>query len=198
MWSYTPSRCRTGTRLSTPFPRTAQSVTFKNWRGMSDSGGWRIKRCINLDAASVRFLSEEEVAKFRRFDLLDERHRRQAERVAAAQSRSRGATGRGEPAPPHKYRYLSGLCTTTWRSGDIRGHDLAVRQLASGPEGIPIELYCFTNTTAWGEYEGIQGDIFDHLLAIVPEFGLRLYQPAGTDLAGIGMASEISRAESPS
>jgi miniconductance mechanosensitive channel len=61
---------------------------------------------------------------------------------------------------------------------------LMVRQLASGPEGLPLEIYCFTNTTAWVQYEGIQADIFDHLLAIVPEFGLRLYQkPAGSDLA---------------
>jgi miniconductance mechanosensitive channel len=61
---------------------------------------------------------------------------------------------------------------------------LLVRQLSPGPEGVPIELYCFTTTTAWGEYEDIQADIFDHLLAIVPEFGLRLFQqPAGTEFS---------------
>jgi miniconductance mechanosensitive channel len=66
------------------------------------------------------------------------------------------------------------------------GMTLLVRQLPSGPQGVPIEVYCFTNTTDWGRYEGIQGDIFDHLLAIVGEFGLRLYQqPAGADLAGL-------------
>jgi miniconductance mechanosensitive channel len=64
-----------------------------------------------------------------------------------------------------------------------------VRQLAPGPEGLPLEIYCFTNTTAWIEYEGIQADIFDHLLAVVPEFGLRLYQkPAGSDLANLAAA----------
>ena len=63
---------------------------------------------------------------------------------------------------------------------------LIVRQLAPGPEGLPLEIYCFTNTTAWADYEGIQSDIFDHLLAIVPEFGLRLFQkPAGSDLASL-------------
>ena len=62
------------------------------------------------------------------------------------------------------------------------GMTLLVRQLSPGPEGLPIEIYCFTNTTVWGDYEGIQADVFDHLLAIVPEFGLRLYQkPAGSD-----------------
>jgi miniconductance mechanosensitive channel len=63
---------------------------------------------------------------------------------------------------------------------------LIVRQLAPGPEGLPLEIYCFTNTTEWAVYEDIQSDICDHLLAIVPEFGLRLYQkPAGSDLANL-------------
>jgi miniconductance mechanosensitive channel len=63
---------------------------------------------------------------------------------------------------------------------------LLVRQLASGSEGVPIEVYCFTNTTDWNAYEAIQGDIFDHLLAIVSEFGLRLYQqPSGGDFASL-------------
>jgi miniconductance mechanosensitive channel len=61
---------------------------------------------------------------------------------------------------------------------------LIVRQLAPGPEGLPLEIYCFTNTTAWAVYEDIQSDIFDQLLAIVPEFDLCLYQqPAGSDIA---------------
>ena len=63
---------------------------------------------------------------------------------------------------------------------------LIVRQLAPGPEGLPLEIYCFTNTTEWAVYEDIQSDVFDHLLAIVPEFGLRLYQkPAGSDLLNL-------------
>jgi miniconductance mechanosensitive channel len=64
-----------------------------------------------------------------------------------------------------------------------------VRQLELGSEGMPLEIYCFTNTTDWGDYEGIQSDVFDHLLSIVPEFGLRLYQkPAGSDLANLKTA----------
>ena len=58
-----------------------------------------------------------------------------------------------------------------------------VRQLQPGPEGLPLEIYCFTNTIAWADYEGIQADIFDHILSILPEFDLRVFQnPAGTDL----------------
>ena len=67
---------------------------------------------------------------------------------------------------------------------------LLVRQLPPRPEGLPIELYCFTTTTAWGEYEDIQSDIFDHLLAIAGEFGLRLFQkPAGKDLEALRLAN---------
>jgi miniconductance mechanosensitive channel len=67
-----------------------------------------------------------------------------------------------------------------------KGMTLIVRQLDPGPEGLPLEIYCFTNTTEWAAYEDIQSDILDHLLAIVPEFGLRLYQkPAGSDFANL-------------
>jgi miniconductance mechanosensitive channel len=60
---------------------------------------------------------------------------------------------------------------------------LLVRQLQPAPQGLPLEIYCFTNTTAWGDYEGIQSDIIDHLLAIMPEFGLRIFQePSGLDM----------------
>ena len=68
-----------------------------------------------------------------------------------------------------------------------KGMTLMVRQLSPTPEGLPIEIYCFTTTTAWTEYEGIQSDIFDHLLAIVPEFNLRVYQtPSGADMRALG------------
>jgi miniconductance mechanosensitive channel len=68
---------------------------------------------------------------------------------------------------------------------------LLVRQLKPGPEGLPIEIYCFTKTTAWVEYEDVQSDIFDHMLAILPEFGLRIFQkPTGADLERLGQAVE--------
>jgi miniconductance mechanosensitive channel len=70
------------------------------------------------------------------------------------------------------------------------GMTLLVRQLAPGPEGLPIQIYCFTDTVNWGEYEAIQGDIFDHLLAVLPHFGLRLYQqPGGADLRRLRQSS---------
>ena len=72
---------------------------------------------------------------------------------------------------------------------------LIVRQIEASGEGIPLELYCFSKTTAWSEYEGIVSDIFDHLIAILPEFGLRLYQkPAGADLRDV-IAAVLGRDE---
>lgn len=167
------------------------SDSFKNWRGMSASGGRRIKRALHIDASSIHFLGAEEVSHLKRFSLLhdylsgkegelDEHNRELAKRNAA-----------GQEAVVNRRR-LTNIGTFrayVWRY--LRQHPkirqdmtLLVRQLSPGPEGIPIELYCFTTTTAWGEYEDIQADIFDHLLAIVPEFGLRLFQrPVGTEFS---------------
>lgn len=173
------------------------SDSFRNWRGMSLSGGRRIKRALYLDASSVRFLSEEEVDKFKRFDLLKDyiggkqgdllQHNEQV----------------GDASDGVNYRRLTNLGTfrayvynyLRARPDIHKGMTLLVRQLAPCEKGVPIELYCFTTTTAWSEYEGIQADVFDHLLAIVPEFGLRLYQqPSGSDVAAL---AGLSGAEMP-
>ena len=162
------------------------SDSFKNWRGMSDAGGRRIKRSLFLDAGSVRFLSEAEVDKFKRFDLLrdyvygkqhDLTHHNADVGDAGDAVNQRRLTNIGT-FRAYVYNYLKAR-------QDIRDDmTLLVRQLAPGPTGVPLEIYCFTETTAWGEYEGIQGDVFDHLLAIVPEFGLVLYQqPSGEDVS---------------
>jgi len=165
------------------------SESFRNWRGMTQSGGRRIKRAIYLDTSSIRFLTDDEVDRFRKFALLrtyiadKEReladYNAQLDAPALADVNLRRLTNVGT-FRAYALRYLE---------QHPRIHQnltLLVRQLAPGPEGLPIELYCFTNTTAWAEYEDIQSNIFDHLLAIVPDFGLRLYQkPAGSDLAGL-------------
>jgi len=170
------------------------SDSFKNWRGMSQSGGRRIKRSLSLDAGSIRFLTDAEVEKFKRFALLrsyiDDKQTNLAEYNEALEAEVpagengdvnlRRLTNIGT-FRAYIYNYLK------HHPSIHRGMTLLVRQLAPGPEGVPIELYCFTNITAWNDYEGIQGDIFDHLLSIVPDFGLRLYQkPAGSDLSRVG------------
>jgi miniconductance mechanosensitive channel len=161
---------------------------FQNWRGMADSGGRRIKRALVLDQNSIRFLADEEVAALKRFKMLEgylaDKRAEIAEWNAAELS--------GEDAPVNARR-LTNIGTLRayieaylrWHPGlQTDGFTLLVRQLPPGPQGLPIELYCFTNTTVWAKYEAIQADIFDHLLAIVPEFGLTVFQePTGRDLA---------------
>ncbi len=165
------------------------SDSFKNWRGMSQTGARRIKRAIHLDVNSIRFQTPDEVNHFKRFALLkDYIEGKEAELdeynaalgVAVEEAvNTRRLTNIGS-VRAYAFNYLS-------RHPEIHpGMTLLVRQLAPGPEGLPLEIYCFTNTTVWAEYERIQADVFDHLLAVVPEFGLRLYQqPAGSDLSGL-------------
>lgn len=167
------------------------SDSFKNWRGMSLSGGRRIKRALYLDASSVHFMNEQEVERCGRFVLLDEYLvGKRGELSTYNESLVGSADGDRDTAV--NMRRLTNI--GTFRAYAARylekhpqvhkGMTLMVRQLAPGPQGIPIELYCFTTTTAWGEYEDIQADMFDHLLAIIPEFGLRLFQqPAGTEFS---------------
>ena len=167
------------------------SDSFKNWRGMSASGGRRIKRSLHLDASSIHFMTEDELNRSKRFLLLEEYLAGKEGELTEYNRELAGATAQERDAAVNMRR-LTNIGTFrayAWRY--LKQHPkirqdmtLLVRQLPPGPQGIPIELYCFTTTTAWGEYEDIQADIFDHLLAIVPEFGLRLFQqPAGTEFS---------------
>jgi len=163
--------------------------SFKNWRGMSQAGARRIKRAIYIDVSTIRMQTEEEVEHFTRFALLKDYIKDKEQELSDynsglatevdAQFNGRQLTNIGT-FRAYAYNYLRN------HPKIHEGMTLIVRQLAPGPEGLPLEIYCFTNTTAWGVYEDIQSDIFDHLLAIVPEFGLRLYQkPAGSDFANL-------------
>jgi len=167
--------------------------SFKNWRGMQESGGRRIKRALDIDQTSVRFLSHEEQQQFQRFFLIrDYLADKQTEieqwnlemlqgDTDAAAVNSRRMTNLGV-FRAYLLQYL--------RSNPSLRQDmtLIVRQLPPSPTGLPLEIYCFTNTTAWVEYEAIQSDIFDHVLAILPEFGLRIFQqPSGQDWQALRM-----------
>jgi miniconductance mechanosensitive channel len=163
--------------------------SFKNWRGMSQSGGRRIKRAIFIDVSSIRFQTQDEVDHFTRFALLKDYVRNKEQELA-----DYNAGLATEVDAEVNRRRLTNVGTFRAYAYDyLKNHPridknmtLIVRQLAPGPEGLPLEIYCFTNTTEWAAYEDIQSDIFDHLLAIVPEFGLCLYQkPAGSDLANL-------------
>ncbi len=169
------------------------SESFRNWRGMSEAGGRRIKRTIRLDAASVRFLRDDDVARLKQIALL--RPYLEAKELDVRRTNSELQHRLGALAvEPANQRRLTNLGTfRAYVQAYLRQHPaihkqmtLMVRAMEPSSEGVPMELYCFTATTAWAEYEGIQSDIFDHLLAILPEFGLRLYQrPSGNDVASM-------------
>ncbi|NWL79831.1 mechanosensitive ion channel protein MscS [Pseudomonas taiwanensis] len=163
--------------------------SFKNWRGMQESGGRRIKRCLYLDQNSVHFLSEDDIDRLHRFRLLDGYLKAKESELLSWNSQldeslrlpinSRQLTNIGTFRAYVEHYLRENL--------DIRKDmTLIVRQLAPTADGLPLELYCFTNTTAWASYESIQSDIFDHLLAILPEFGLRVFQhPSGADMRAL-------------
>jgi len=166
------------------------SESFRNWRGMSDSGGRRIKRSISIDQNLIRFLSDDEVKHLGGFRVLREYLDHKEKEIAEW-----NAGELGSDSDPINARRLTNVGTLrAYIIGYLKSHPkisddftLLVRQLAPGPEGLPIEIYCFTSTTNWGEYEAIMADIFDHLLAILPEFGLKIFQePTGSDVQLIG------------
>ena len=163
------------------------SESFKNWRGMSASGGRRIKRSVALDLQSVRFLTDDEIARFEQWSLL--RDYIAVKRAELAEANTQPDLNPETRADLRRLTNIGTLRAWIWATlrnhPDIHqtGHTLLVRQLAAGPQGVPIEVYCFSNNTDWIAYEDIQADLFDRILAMVPEFGLRVFQePAGSDL----------------
>lgn len=163
--------------------------SFKNWRGMQDSGGRRIMRNILLDQQSIGFLSDEDKARLSRFRLLrDYLESKQKEIDDWNQSLE------DEGKEPANTRRITNIGTfRAYILNYLKHHQrihqdmtMMVRQLAPTSDGLPLQVYGFTNTTAWVDYEAIQSDLFDHLLSILPEFGLRVYQhPSGVDLRSL-------------
>lgn len=182
------------------------SESFKNWRGMFSSGGRRIRRALRLDTNSVRFLTEAEIERLSRIALLRpylEGKLRDVQQTNAALQAQLGA----QALEPANQRRLTNIGTfRAYCEAYVRAHPrihqqmlLIVRTLEPTAEGVPLELYCFTATTAWVEYEAIQGDIFDHLIAVLPEFGLHLFQsPTGNDIrAGLRPGTPTAMAALP-
>lgn len=177
------------------FDKTVTTVPIKrfisdavvNWRGMQESGGRRIKRSVLIDQQSIRFLNDDQIQRLKRFrlmygyfdiklDELNQWNQRYIHALAGETADTRQLTNIGT-FRVYVERYLRN------HPGVHQNMLQIVRQLQPTAQGLPLEVYCFTNTTAWVAYEGIQSDIFDHLLAIAPEFGLRVYQsPSGGDL----------------
>jgi miniconductance mechanosensitive channel len=163
------------------------SESFRNWRGMYETGGRRIKRSLMIDQNSVRFLQPAEVDRLRDVSLIaDYLADKQAELERwniARPERTRNQVNARRITNVGTFRaYMTAYLKAR---GDMNTDlFLIVRQLAPTEHGLPLEIYAFTASTAWADYEGTQADIFDHLIAILPEFGLRLFQqPTGLDLA---------------
>lgn len=157
--------------------------SFKNWRGMSESGGRRIKRAINIDQTSIRFCDEEMINKFRSIELLAPYLESKISEIEAANSGKNInmqtlVNGRRLTNIGTFRAYIEAYLKSHPMIHDK--HTFLVRQLAPSEKGLPIEIYVFTNTTDWLAYEAIQSDIFDHLLAVMTEFDLQVFQnPTG-------------------
>lgn len=160
--------------------------SFKNWRGMSESGGRRIKRALSIDMNSVTFCTEEMLDRYEKLEHVGEyirERRKEVDDYNQERKVDRSSLANG--------RALTNLgCFRAYVLGYLRDHPkiredmtLLVRQLEPKKDGIPMQIYCFTTDTAWAVYEGIQSDIFDHLLAAIQEFDLSVFQePAGRDV----------------
>jgi miniconductance mechanosensitive channel len=166
-------------------PYSLMTDSFQNWRGMQESGGRRVKRSVNIDMNSVRFCTPEMLAKYRKIHLLTD-YVDQKEQVVEEYNETHHVDG---SVLVNGRRQTNLGIFRAYLTNYLRNHpdvnqDLTcmVRQLQPTELGIPIELYFFSSIKEWVAYEGIQADVFDHVLAIIPEFDLHVYQaPSGAD-----------------
>lgn len=167
------------------------SESFINWEGMSESGGRRIKRSIMIDMSSIRFTDAEMLERLRRFQLVDGYIAERSDEIDAWNSEhgveiTHDVNGRCQTNVGIFRAYVKSYLQMHPKIHK-EGFTFLVRQLQPTELGLPIELYVFTNDNRWVQYEEIQADIFDHLLAAVPEFGLRVFQsPSGSDFRRLG------------
>lgn len=168
------------------------SDSFRNWRGMKESGGRRIKRAVSIDVNSIGFCPEEQLERLRRVDRLREFLDKRMQEIAEY-NREAGV----DASMPVNGRRLTNIGVFREYVKEYlqshpkihQGMTLIVRQLAPSGEGLPIEIYAFANDQRWPVYEAIQADIFDHLFAVLPQFGLRAFQqPTGADVTTAAQA----------
>ena len=175
------------------------SRSFKNWRGMKESGGRRIKRSIRVDLNTIKFCDEKMLARYSKIQFIREYIERKKEEVA-----EHNKTHEVDDGNLVNGRRLTNIGTfRAYVIAYLRNHPkidpqktFLVRQLAPDENGLPIQIYVFANDTVWANYERIQADIFDHILAVVPEFDLRIFQePTGVDFReGLGVNEAMGRA----
>ncbi|MFA8433014.1 MAG: mechanosensitive ion channel family protein [Marinifilaceae bacterium] len=159
------------------------SESFYNWKGMEESGGRRIKRHLNIDMKSIHFLSEEEINRFENINLISDYIRKIRDEIKRANP--------ANEIPVNQKRLTNVGTFRKYVEAYLQEHPkihndmtFLVRQLQPTSMGLPLEIYVFSNDQEWANYEAIQADIFDHILAIVPEFDLKVFQnPTGDDFS---------------
>ncbi len=165
------------------------SESFQNWRGMEESGGRRIKRSINIDMTSVKFCSEKMILEFSKIQVLNNYIEAKEKELNEFNEKHNV-----DPSVLANGRRMTNLGSfRKYMEGYLHAHPLIhdnmtflVRQLQPNDKGIPIEIYVFSRDQKWANYEAIQADIFDHILAVLPEFELKVFQnPTGSDFSNI-------------
>lgn len=172
------------------------SDSFRNWRGMQASGGRRIKRPVYIDTSSIKFCTDEMIEKFKSIHYLADYISAKEEEIRVYNEErqidtSNRVNGRAMTNIGVFRIYIENYLKQHPKIH--KGMSLMVRQLEPGEHGLPLEIYAFSNDTNWVNYEGVQSDIFDHIFAIAPEFGLRLFQnPTGHDLQNLMRVNQPS------
>jgi miniconductance mechanosensitive channel len=164
-------------------------TSYRNWRGMQESGGRRIKRAVHLDQTTIRFCTPQMIERYGKIDLIADFVADRKEEIAAYR-RKRGRHDSPLDGPQVTNAEIFRAYVESYLKSHPHIHtrnksmDFLIRELAPSPTGLPVEVYVFTKTTQWTEYEHIQAQVFDHLLAAAEYFDLRVFQePAGADFA---------------
>lgn len=161
------------------------SESFKNWRGMQLSGGRRIKRAVYIDISTIKFCTEEMIERFSKIRYIAE-YMEKKKKELSEYNRERQL----DDSTPTDKRQLTNIGTfRAYVISYLKNHPMInqemtflIRQLPPAEHGLPVEIYVFCKDKAWANYEAIQSDIFDHILAVVPEFDLKVFQsPTGSD-----------------
>ena len=175
--------------ISTVPTQSLINDSFKNWRGMQESGGRRIKRAIYIDVNTIHFCDEETLARYAKVDYIKEYIASTKQQVEEFNKKNKA-----NPESIINGRRMTNIGTfRAYIQAYLQHHPeinqeltLLVRQLAPMESGLPIEIYCFSSEKNWVKYETIQADIFDHLLAVAKEFDLKVFQkPSGSDIQGL-------------
>lgn len=168
------------------------SDSFKNWRGMQDTGGRRIKRSIYIDTESIQFCTQEMLDRFKKINYISQYIESKEKEIEAYNYNNKinkeiKVNGRNLTNIGSFRVYISNYLMN--HQGVHKDMTIMVRQLAPGENGLPLEIYCFVNDIRWTSYETVQSDIFDHILAVASEFDLRIFQnPSGYDMRDFSRA----------